>query len=70
MMKRYDKENAQYMLDRGCFKDDVNDRILPARPKTNIPMENTTIKACYEACLNEGWRVAGLENGRSRSLNA
>jgi hypothetical protein len=68
MMKRFDENQALYKLDYGCYKDDINDRVFPARPKTDIPMDKTTVKACYEACLSEEWRLAGLQNGKSRRV--
>jgi len=68
MLKRYNEDTARYMQDAGCFKDDIDNRIFAGRPEHDIPMEKTTVKACYEACLVEGWRVAGLQNGELTSI--
>jgi hypothetical protein len=65
MVKRFDEDTALYLDDYGCFKNDnLDQRIFTARPKVNIPVENTTIAACYQACLVEGWLMAGLQNGQ------
>jgi hypothetical protein len=68
VIKRSDLDQSEFMLDRGCFKDDINHREFRARPKVDIPMGSTTIKACHVACISEHWSWAGLQNGRSRQV--
>jgi len=65
IVKRFDETTAMYMYDYGCFKDDnLDERVFEARPKLNIPVENTTVAACNQACLAENFPVAGLQNGQ------
>jgi hypothetical protein len=70
MLKRYNQDTARYMQYAGCFKDDIDNRIFADRPKHDIPMDKNTVKACYEACLVEGWTAAGLQNGESTSITS
>jgi len=66
VIKRTETDRPEFMTDRGCFTDDINNRELRARPKVDIPMNNMTIEACHIACISETWSSAGLQNGRSR----